>query len=92
MTSTIGVAILGVIGIWLFGGLLARWTGALLVVAGSAGLATTGDPSGLLLVALGVLLWLAGHLLYRARRGVWKSLPAERVFLAANAFRRNSGT
>ena len=80
MTSTIGIAILGAIGIWLFGGLLARLTGALLVVAGAAGLATTDDPNGLLLVALGVLLWLAGHLPYRARRGIWKNALAERVW------------
>jgi len=77
MTSAIGVAILGAIGIWLFGGLLARLTGALLVVAGSVGLATTGDPNGFLLIALGVLLWLAGRLLYRVRCGIWKSALVE---------------
>jgi hypothetical protein len=74
MTSAIGVAILVVVGIWLFGSLLARWAGVLLVVA------------------LGVLLWLAGHLLYRIRRGVWKSVSAERVFSAATAGWRNDGT
>jgi hypothetical protein len=80
MTSAIGVTILAVVGTWLFGGLLARWAGALLVVAGAAGLATTDDPNGPLLVALGVLLWLAGHLPYRARRGIWKNALAERVW------------
>jgi hypothetical protein len=82
MTSAIGVAILGVIGIWLFGGLLARCAGVLLVVAGSVGIASTGDANGFLLVALGAALWLAGHLLYRARRGIWKSALAERIGLA----------
>lgn len=48
MTSAIGVAILVVAGIWLFGGLLARWTGALLVVAGPVGIASTGDANGFL--------------------------------------------
>lgn len=85
MISAIGVAILAIAGIWLFGSLLARWTGVLLVIAGSVGIASTGDANGLPLVALGTLLWLAGHLLYRARRGIWKSLPAERVFVAATA-------
>ena len=85
MTSAIGVAILAVAGIWLFGGLLARWTGALLVIAGSVGIASTGDANGFLLVALGAALWLAGHLLYRVRRGIWKSVLAERVFFAATA-------
>jgi hypothetical protein len=80
MTSAIGVAILAFACIWLFGGLLARWTGALRVVAGSAALATTSDPNGLLLIAPGVPLWLAGHLLHRVRRGLWKSALVERVW------------
>ena len=93
MTSAIGVAILGAIGIWLFGGLLARWTGTLLIVAGSVGLASTGDANGFLLATLGAALWLVGHLLYRARRGIWKSAPAERVFFAATSvWRKNDGT
>ncbi len=82
MTSAIGVAILVVVGIWLFGSLLARWAGALLVVAGSVGLASTGDANGLPLVALGALLWLMGHLFYRVRRGIWKSALVECVWLA----------
>jgi hypothetical protein len=82
MTSAIGVAILVVVGTWLFGSLLARWAGALLVVAGSVGLASTGNSSGLFLVALGALLWLLGHLLYRVRRGIWKSALVERLCLA----------
>jgi hypothetical protein len=82
MTSAIGVAILVLAGIWLFGSLLARWAGPLLVVAGSVGLASTGDANGLLLIVLGTVLWLGGHLLYRMRRGVWKSALAERLWLA----------
>ncbi len=82
MTSAIGVAILALAGIWLFGSLLARWSGALLVVAGSVGLASSGDARGLLLIVLGAALWLGGHLLYRMRRGVWKSALAERLCLA----------
>jgi len=82
MISEIGVAILAVAGIWLFGGLLARWAGVLLVAAGSVGLAGTGNANGLFLVALGIALWLVGHLLYRMRRGAWKSALAERLCLA----------
>lgn len=40
----------------------------------------TGDAAGLLLIAFGALLWLAGHLLFWVRRGVWKSALAERVW------------
>jgi hypothetical protein len=79
MTSAVGVAILAIAGIWLFGGLLARWAGALLVVAAAAGLASTNDPGGLFLLTLGAALWLAGHMLYRMRRGVWKSVLVERL-------------
>jgi hypothetical protein len=79
MTSAIGITILAIAGIWLFGSLLARWTGVLLVAAGSAGLATTGDANGLFLVVLGIALWLVGHCLYRMRRSVWKSALAERL-------------
>jgi len=79
VTAAIGVAILIVAGIWIFGSLLARWAGVLLVLVGSVGLATTGDANGFLLFALGGGLWLAGHLLYRVRRGAWKSALAERV-------------
>jgi len=89
MTSAVGVAILAVGGTWLFGGLLARWAGALLVVAGSIGLVSTGDPDGFLLVALGAALWLVGHLLYRVRRSVWKSALAERLCLAVLPQRRS---
>jgi hypothetical protein len=79
VTAAIGVAILGAVGIWIFGGLLARWAGVLLVLVGAVSLATTGNGNGLLLVAPGGGLWLAGHVLYRARRGAWKSMLAERV-------------
>jgi hypothetical protein len=82
VTAAIGVAILIVAGIWIFGSLLARWAGVLLVLVGSVGLAATGDANGLLLLAIGSALWLAGHLLYRARRGIWKSALAERFCLA----------
>ncbi|HEY8816599.1 MAG TPA: hypothetical protein VIP57_16060 [Candidatus Dormibacteraeota bacterium] len=82
MTSAIGAAILVAAGIWLFCSLLARWAGALFIVAGSVGLASTGDADGFLLVALGIALWLVGHLLYRMRRGVWKSALAECLYLS----------
>jgi len=85
VTAAIGVAILTVAGIWIFGGLLDRWAGVLLVLVGSVGLATTGDANGFLLVAIGSALWLVGHLLYRVRRGMWKSALAERACLAAGA-------
>jgi len=82
VTATIGVAILAVAGIWIFCSLLARWVGVLFFVGGAVGLATMGNGNGLFLIAVGGGLWLAGHLLYRVRRGVWKSAVAERLCLA----------
>jgi hypothetical protein len=81
MITAVGVSILVAAGVWIFGGLLARWIGALLVVAAAAGLASTNDPGGLFLLMLGAALWLAGHMLYRMRRASWKSVLVERLCL-----------
>lgn len=78
--SVLGPAILVALGFWLFGGLGLRIGGALLVLAGAVGLASTGDANGLLLVALGAALWWAGHLHHALRRGAWKSALAQRLF------------
>jgi hypothetical protein len=78
--SLLGTAILAALGFWLFGGFALRTGGALLVLAGAVGLASTGDANGLLLVALGAVLWWAGHLHYALRRGAWKSALAQRLF------------
>ena len=67
--SAIGTGLLIAIGFWIFGGIALRLGGALLVIAGAAGLAITGDASGLLLVALGAAAWSAGHLHYALRHG-----------------------
>lgn len=83
--SALGTAILAVLGLWLFGGLLARIASALLVLAGAVGLATVGDANGFLLVALGAVMWWAGQLHYAARHGTWKSVLAERLFAAPGA-------
>lgn len=74
--STIGTGLLAVIGFWIFGGIALRFGGALLIIAGAAGLAITGDANGLPLVALGTAAWWAGHLHYALRHGAWKSAPS----------------
>jgi hypothetical protein len=78
--SAIGLALLAVFGFWIFGGFALRLGGALLVLVGVAGLAMTGDASGLILLALGALLWWVGHLHYALRRRVWKSALAGCIF------------
>ena len=80
--STIGTGLLAAIGFWIFGGIALRLGGALLVIAGAAGLAVTGDANGLLPVAFGAAAWWAGHLHYALRHGAWKSMLASRVATA----------
>ncbi len=75
----LGFAILILAGLWLFGGLLARGAGALLMFAGTVGIATAGNTSGLAVLALGATLWLAGHWHYALRHEEFKSPLAQRL-------------
>lgn len=79
ISAGLGVAIVLLAGLWLFGGLLARGIGALLVFAGAIGIATTGDSNGLVVLALGAILWLAGHWHYALRHEEFKSSFAQRL-------------
>lgn len=77
--SAIGTALLAVICFWLFGGFALRLGGALLVLVGAVGLATTGNANAILLVTLGIAAWWTGHLHYALRHGAWKSALARRA-------------
>lgn len=74
--ASLGFAILVLAGLWLFGGLLARATGALLMLAGAVGAAAIDDANGLVVFALGGGLWLVGHFHYALRHGEFKSTLA----------------
>lgn len=54
-----GVAILVLSGLWLFGGLLARAGGALLMLAGLVGVAAIGNANAFVVFVLGAGLWLS---------------------------------
>jgi hypothetical protein len=59
---TFGIAILcGLLVLWLLGGVFLRIGGLLLVLAGGFGVGIQHDPSGILVLAVGALLWLAGY-------------------------------
>jgi metal-dependent HD superfamily phosphatase/phosphodiesterase len=77
---------LGALLAWKIGSVVLRVTGALIVVAGLAGIATDGS-GGLLLaslvVLLGTVLWLAGHWLFAFRHHVYRSPLAQQIFLRA---------
>jgi hypothetical protein len=78
--------LLGALLAWKIGSVVLRVTGALIVVAGLAGIAT--DESGglflaSLVVLLGSVLWLAGHWLFAFRHHVYRSSLAQQIFLRA---------
>lgn len=77
----LGVAVLaGLAVIWLLGGILLRVGGLLLVIAGALGVALQRDPDGILVLAIGALLWLAGHWHYALRHHAYKSPLARYAF------------
>jgi len=80
MIVALGIAILGLLGLWLFGGFALRLSGLLLFIAGGAGLAIGGDANGILVAALGALGWLAGHWHYALRHQEYKSPLARHIF------------
>ncbi|MGW4719913.1 hypothetical protein [Nocardia sp. NPDC004260] len=78
--GAVGIAIVVVMGIWVFGDTIARWTGLLLVVAG-AGYMVGGLARGAAMAAVGLLLWLAGHWLFAYKHHVWRSGLPQRLFV-----------
>lgn len=70
----------GLLAFWLLGGFVARIGGLLLVFAGAASLALDPPSGALALVAIGALVWLAGHWHYALRHRSYKSPLARYVF------------
>lgn len=59
---TFSIATLGgLLALWVLGGLLLRVGGLLLALAGGLGVVVQHDASGVFLLAIGALFWLAGH-------------------------------
>lgn len=79
---TFGIAALGgLLVLWLIGGLLLRIGGLLLTVAGGLGVGLAHNANGILVLAIGAVLWLAGHWHYALRHHEYKSPLAGCVFL-----------
>lgn len=84
LATIIGSAILVFIAGWVFGGVLLRIVGALLVLAGAISLVITSEPAAALLVlAIGAVMWLAGHWHYAMRHHEYASPLAQRLFQQA---------
>ena len=75
--SGIGFLALAVIGVWTFGGIALRIAGAVIALAGLLDVGLSGRAIGLVVFALGVFLWLAGHWHFRLRHGTAKSALVE---------------
>lgn len=78
--NLLGAAILGLAGLWFFGGFLLRAGGLLLVLAGAFGLAIGSGGGGIPVIGLGSLAWLAGHWFFALRHQEYKSPLARRLF------------
>lgn len=81
--SAIGTLTLALLGAWVFGGIALRLAGAVIALAGLLGLSLRGDPNGLVVLALGACLWLAGQLHFRMRHGYFRSALAEWLSIGA---------
>lgn len=76
-----GIAILAIVGFWLFGGVVLRVAGIVFVFAGVVSLVTLANPVALLMVVIGLVMWLAGHWHFALRHHEYKSPLAQRIFL-----------
>jgi hypothetical protein len=76
----LAIVALGLICAWVLGGLLLRLGGLTFALAGAAVLALSGNANGILVFAIGAVLWLAGHWLYAQRHGQYKSPLADFLF------------
>ena len=83
--TVLGIAALALLYTWIFGGLLLRVGGLLLVFAGAIVLAVSGNANGILVAAIGAVLWLLGHGNYALRHGVWKSRLAGRQWCSVGS-------
>jgi hypothetical protein len=77
--ASLSMAALALAGFWLFGGLVARVGGALLMLAGLVGVAAISDANGPIVFVLGAGMWLAGYWHYALRHGGFKSTLAEQL-------------
>jgi hypothetical protein len=75
------IAILAMVGFWLFGGVVLRVGGIVFVFAGLVSLVALANPAALLMVVIGLFMWLAGHWHFALRHHEYKSPLAQRIFL-----------
>jgi hypothetical protein len=80
LTIAIAIAVIVIVGFWIAGGLLLRAGGIIVASFGVLVLAIDHSLAGIILLAVGVLFWLAGHWHYALRHHEYKSPLAQRAF------------
>lgn len=80
-----GIAILAIVGFWLFGGVVLRVAGIIFVFVGLVSLVALANPVALLMVVIGLVMWLAGHWHFALRHHEYKSPLAQRIFSPGSA-------
>jgi hypothetical protein len=80
LTTAIAIAVVAILGFWIAGGALLRSGGILVALFGVLVPAVDHSLAGIVLLAVGAVLWLVGHWHYALRHHVYKSPLAQRVF------------
>ncbi len=65
--STLGILIVAISAFWLLGGVLLRFAGILMIVAGALLLAATGNENAIWLLIAGACVRVMGRIHYRLR-------------------------
>jgi len=89
--TAIGIAALVMLLGWVFGDVVLRLGGLLLVLAGLLGMALSANANAVLIAGIGAFLWLLGHGRYALRHGQWKSRLAGSLWRMGMAVLRRVG-
>lgn len=80
LLAAVGIAVIAVVGFWIVGGVLLRAGGLIIALLGVLDLAIYGNPTGIIPLLIGILLWLIGHWHYALRHHEYKGPLAGRIF------------
>lgn len=73
LATAIAITVAAMVGFWVVGGLLLRRGGLIVAFLGILTLAITGNLAGLIVLAVGLVLWLVGHWHYALRHHDYKA-------------------
>ena len=85
MTNMLALLAIGALATWIFGSLIARVAGALIVLESLLRIAladTAREPARYVWLAAGVAIWLLGHWMWAYKHRTWRSGLALKAFSA----------